>query len=110
MNVAEHGAAQWPATRLAGSSQGRAGSSLEEDWRSVTSGAALSSGPDTPIPAIAADSIVSQCPVSGALSPCGMAHTVPPASSIWRVKEAESSVAMKDRIMAEDERSEPPIV
>ena len=109
MNVAEHGAAQWPGIRLAGSSHGPPISSLEEDWRSVTSGAALSSGPDTSIPVIAADSIVPGCPVSDALSPCGIAHTVPPASSIWRVKEAESSVAMKDRIMAEDVKSESPI-
>jgi hypothetical protein len=79
VNVAEHGATQWPDGGLAGSSQGREGASFGEDSLSLTAGATRSSG--ISMPAIAAHTSVSGCPLGDALSPCGIAQRLPAVSA-----------------------------
>ena len=80
VNVGEHGATQWPDGGLAASSQGRQGSSLEEDSLATTARGTSSTETDISMSPIAADASVSGPPPRRALSPCDIAHTFPATS------------------------------
>ena len=100
--MAEHGVMQWRNAWLADSSHGTEGSSLVEVALSFPSAAGSSNGIGISMPVIAPGTTASGCSaIDDACWTCGNGQPGPTSPS-WRLTEADSSIAIKERIIAGD--------